>query len=444
MNPPIIDLRDDSTSPFARLVIVVRADPVICGHAGEARNLAEAALARGIDDVHILTWPLDRLAESGLPLKPLDRVAPYGDGIHVERPDPVGDYRVPDGRWSAGLAGRLVELVADGRPTLVMSLYLEPHTSIVVDAVDSARRAGLDPDVTTIAEAVGSDVTNVVRSCLDEGRHGAAVRLLATYLANDHVVAVSDYTRQLIVESAERIDEVMGTQFASSCRRRVGVSYPAIATDEFTTTARRVKDEVLASRGLVDDGYVLSLCRLTPAKGLDDLIRAHAEAPAARRLTLVIAGRGPDGDRLRSLADELGTGDHVRFLDDVDDDEKAGLMAGARVYALPSKPRREFVETFGISAVEALLAGSGTVITTTTGGLPEAVGSAGVLIAPDDVAALTSALDSACADARLDDAPARARVARVQAGGFDRRLVFARLHDDAVKIRAGRRADLAA
>jgi len=28
-----------------RLVIVVRADPVICGHSGEARNLAEAAPA---------------------------------------------------------------------------------------------------------------------------------------------------------------------------------------------------------------------------------------------------------------------------------------------------------------------------------------------------------------------------------------------------------------
>ena len=29
-----------------RLVIVVRADPVICGHSGEARNLAEVALTR--------------------------------------------------------------------------------------------------------------------------------------------------------------------------------------------------------------------------------------------------------------------------------------------------------------------------------------------------------------------------------------------------------------
>lgn len=47
-------------SPWGRsarpLVIVVRADPVICGHSGEARNLAEVALTRGFDDVRLLTW----------------------------------------------------------------------------------------------------------------------------------------------------------------------------------------------------------------------------------------------------------------------------------------------------------------------------------------------------------------------------------------------------
>ena len=57
-----------------RLVIVVRADPVICGHSGEARNLAEVALQRGFTDVRIVTWPLDLLAPSGLPLKPLDEI----------------------------------------------------------------------------------------------------------------------------------------------------------------------------------------------------------------------------------------------------------------------------------------------------------------------------------------------------------------------------------
>ena len=181
--------------PLRRLVLVVRADPVICGHAGEARNMAEAALDHGFDDVRIVTWPLDRLAESGLPLKPLDTITPYREGITVERPDPVGDYKVLDGRYLAGLTGRLFELFTDGVPTVCMSLYLSPHAIAVDDALRAAHRSGLPVRVTTIAEAVGSDVTNVVRSCVASGRFGAAAHLLATYLANDVCVAVSEYTR---------------------------------------------------------------------------------------------------------------------------------------------------------------------------------------------------------------------------------------------------------
>nr|WP_317451958.1 glycoside hydrolase domain-containing protein [Microbacterium sp. NIBRBAC000506063] len=79
--------------------------PVICGHSVEGRNLAEAALTRGFDEVRIVTWPLERLATSGLPLKPLETVLPYSAGIHVERPEPVGDYKVPTGATSPGSPG---------------------------------------------------------------------------------------------------------------------------------------------------------------------------------------------------------------------------------------------------------------------------------------------------------------------------------------------------
>src|SRR5262249_4973184 len=160
------------THPRRRLVIVVRADPVICGHSGEARNLAEVALTRGFDDVRLLTWPIPALEASGLPLKPLDRLLPYSAGITVERPEPVGDYRVPDGRHLAALTGRLVELLAEPVPTTCLSMYLAPHTAVVTDAVTAARAAGFAPDVYTVAKAVGSDVTNVIRSCLREGRFG--------------------------------------------------------------------------------------------------------------------------------------------------------------------------------------------------------------------------------------------------------------------------------
>ena len=41
----------------------------------------------GFDDVRIVTWPIETLEASGLPLKPLDQILPYSDGIEVERPD---------------------------------------------------------------------------------------------------------------------------------------------------------------------------------------------------------------------------------------------------------------------------------------------------------------------------------------------------------------------
>ena len=60
-----------------------------------------------------------------------------------------------------------------------MSLYLSPHASVVIEAMRGrAARTGLPVNVTTIAEAVGSDVTNVVRSCVEEGRFGAAAHVL--------------------------------------------------------------------------------------------------------------------------------------------------------------------------------------------------------------------------------------------------------------------------
>ena len=130
----LMRLAPASSGPRRRLVIVVRADPVICGHSVEARNLAEAALGQGFDEVRIVTWPIDRLKEAGLPMKPLDGVLPYSEGIDVERPDPVGDYKVPDGRYLAGLTGRLVELFTDGVPTVCISLYLSPHAIAVADA----------------------------------------------------------------------------------------------------------------------------------------------------------------------------------------------------------------------------------------------------------------------------------------------------------------------
>ncbi|MEU6860338.1 glycosyltransferase [Glycomyces sp. NPDC046736] len=406
--------------PKRRLVIVVRADPVICGHATEARGLAEVALTRGFDDVRIVTWPIEALQAAGLPLKPLGELLPYSPGITVERPDPVGDYRVPDGRHLIGLAGRLFELFADGVPTVCMSMYLTPHANAVVEALRSVRAAGLESDVTTIAEAVGSDITNVVRSCLEQGQLGAAATLFTTYLANDRCVAVSAYTRDLIIDAAAQLDLACGTRFADEIAHRVEVSYPAVDASRYTELDPSDVDTALASRGLRRDGYILFLSRVAAAKGADDLIAAYRASAASATCKLVIAGNGPALDQTRALAE----GDErIAFLTDVSDEEKPLLMNGCAAYALPSKPRPEFVETFGIALVEKMLAGGGPVITTRTGGIPEAVGEHAIEVPPADPAALAAAIDRALAMSPAER-EAKAEAARAYAMRFDRAAVF--------------------
>lgn len=414
-----------SSTPARRLVIIVRADPVICGHSGEARNLAEAALVRGYDDVRIVTWPLDAL--EAFPLKPLDSVLPYSPGITVERPAPVGDYKVPDGRYIAGMVGRLVELFTDGVPTVCLSLYLTPHANAAMEALGIAKQIRPDADVTMVAEAVGSDITNVVRSCLADGAVGAAAAVFATYLAHDRCVAVSRYTKELIVESAEAVDDALGTTFAAQCEDRVGISYPAVNSSTFTDIAQVELDHALKQRGLEAGTYALFLSRITPAKGVVDLIEGYRRSAARDHVKLVIAGTGAARSAALAYAAASGCADQIVFFDDVDDDEKRLLMAGSIAYVLPSKPMPEFVETFGIALVEKMLAGGGPVITTATGGIPEAVGDTAMIVEPGDPEDIARALDRAIVEMDAMEREVRAQRSRSYAMQFDRLSVFDKL-----------------
>lgn len=414
-----------SSTPARRLVIIVRADPVICGHSGEARNLAEAALVRGYDDVRIVTWPLEAL--EAFPLKPLDSVLAYSPGITVERPAPVGDYKVPDGRYIAGMVGRLVELFTDGVPTVCLSLYLTPHANAAMEALGIAKQIRSDVDVTMVAEAVGSDITNVVRSCLAEGAVGAAAAVFTTYLAHDRCVAVSRYTKRLIVESAEAVDDALGTTFAVQCEERVGISYPAVNSSTFTDIAPSEIDRALDERGLEAGAYALFLSRITPAKGVVDLIEGYRRSAARHQVKLVIAGTGAARPAALAYAAASGCADQIVFFDDVDDDEKRLLMAGSVAYVLPSKPMPEFVETFGIALVEKMLAGGGPVITTATGGIPEAVGDTAMIVEPGDAEGIARALDRAIVEMSPMEREVRAQRSRSFAMQFDRLSVFDKL-----------------
>ena len=91
-------MTSNTRRPVENLIFLVRADPIICGHSTEARNLAEAARELGFQNIHIVSYPIDTLKRSELPLKHPDTISPYSPGITIDRPEPVGDYKVLYGR----------------------------------------------------------------------------------------------------------------------------------------------------------------------------------------------------------------------------------------------------------------------------------------------------------------------------------------------------------
>jgi glycogen synthase len=122
-------------------------------------------------------------------------------------------------------------------------------------------------------------------------------------------------------------------------------------------------------------------------KGLDLLLAAWKRAHERVDGQLVIAGGGHDEARVRREVARLGLGERVRFVGWVRGEEKARLLAGARVVAMPSR-----METFGIVAVEGFAAAT-PVVAFDIPSLREVVpDGAGFTVPPFDVAAYAERL----------------------------------------------------
>lgn len=152
-------------------------------------------------------------------------------------------------------------------------------------------------------------------------------------------------------------------------------------------TGQRSPDAVRADFGApAGSPLVLCVARLMPDKGVDVLVRAwplvRAEVPSA---WCIVAGDGPDR---QSLA-EMASGCQGLLLAGLVEDT-ASLYAAADVVAIPS--RREGQSLVCLEAMASSPAPA--VVATCAGGLPEMVrdGVTGLLVAPDDPAALAGAV----------------------------------------------------
>lgn len=138
------------------------------------------------------------------------------------------------------------------------------------------------------------------------------------------------------------------------------------------------------------DGEVVVGCasRLIPGKGVDNLIRAVAQAGERAPLKLLIAGDGPERARLLALTRLLGVESKVDFHGVIND--MPGFWRQCDVAAVPSD---SFIESFSMVTLEGMTSGKPTVASR-NGAIPELVldGVTGTLVAPGDVGAMARAL----------------------------------------------------
>lgn len=153
--------------------------------------------------------------------------------------------------------------------------------------------------------------------------------------------------------------------------------------------------------------YFLFVGRINWKKGLDRLIAALAEVPAAR---LKIAGNDEEKyrQRVEAMARDKGVSDRIEFLGYVEGTEKLDLYRGAIALVLPS-----LSENFGNVVVEAMSAGCPVIVSPAVG-LAAAVESAGAgLVVGGDSAELAAAMQELSEN----------RFARLRMGANGRRLV---------------------
>lgn len=118
--------------------------------------------------------------------------------------------------------------------------------------------------------------------------------------------------------------------------------------DEKTSTLS--KAEARAKFNISQDTPLLgTISRLNEAKQIDCAIRLLADKPDWH---LLIAGQGPDEQRLKDISNELQVSERTHFIGEVDQKDVGDILKALDLFVFTSR-----AETFGLAAVEAGQAG---------------------------------------------------------------------------------------
>lgn len=195
------------------------------------------------------------------------------------------------------------------------------------------------------------------------------------YHSADHVLAISEETKKDL------------QRFLQVPPAKITRVYNSIEHAKWRPEGDR-DDAVVAKYGL-SGAFLIYVGDVDWRKNVEGMAGglAHARKQGAE-VTVAFAGRLSEEKRQRVLGHfrNAGVEEHVRLLDYVPDDELAALYRTSLAHLFVSRD-----EGFGLTVVEAMACGA-PVITTRSGSLGEVAGDDGLLVDPEDHAAIGAAI----------------------------------------------------
>jgi glycosyltransferase involved in cell wall biosynthesis len=198
-------------------------------------------------------------------------------------------------------------------------------------------------------------------------------------------------------------------QYGPLCDQKVHCIYHGLDISQFKFNMSRKVDS--------DKPMILSVARLVEKKGLGDLIAAADILRRRGRVFHVeIIGSGPQREILQAQAKRLGLADRVRLPGAQAHDVVCLAYQRASVFVLPSVIASNG-DRDGIPNVllEAMASGV-PVVSTPISGIPELIESGldGLLVPPNNPAALAEAIDKLLASQEMRESLARAARAKIE------------------------------
>lgn len=178
------------------------------------------------------------------------------------------------------------------------------------------------------------------------------------------------------------------------------ISIP-LGYDNSTFNSKVAQEEIVRvkKKYKITEDYILFLSTLKPSKNIEGILTAYKllENANAVREVLVIAGKkGWMYNPIFSQVKKLGLEKKVQFTDFIDEEDKAPLLSGAKLFVAPS-----FWEGFGIHVLEALACGTPVVISDIAS-LPEVGGKAAIYCDPYKPETIAKAMDCVLSASKVE------------------------------------------